>query len=71
MAALREKGIGSQVHYIPVHLLPYYREKYQYSMGDFRESENFYLQELSLPLYPSMTECDISTVVSGVLQCIK
>ena len=71
MAALRKKGIGSQVHYIPVHLLPYYREKYQYSMGDFRESENFYLQELSLPLYPSMTECDISTVVSGVLQCIK
>ncbi|MBN1881987.1 MAG: UDP-4-amino-4,6-dideoxy-N-acetyl-beta-L-altrosamine transaminase [Deltaproteobacteria bacterium] len=55
MLLLRDKGIGSQVHYIPVHYLGYYRKKFGYSPGDYPNAERFYEKELSLPIFPKLT----------------
>lgn len=71
MGELKEVGIGTQVHYIPVHMQPYYREKLGYGAGDFPEAEKFYEQELSLPLYPDLTDEDIKHVIGTVKKCIK
>lgn len=52
---LHESGIGVNVHYIPVHLQPYYR-RLGFARGDFPAAENYYHQGVSLPLFPAMTE---------------
>ncbi|MFA7148230.1 MAG: UDP-4-amino-4,6-dideoxy-N-acetyl-beta-L-altrosamine transaminase [Syntrophomonadaceae bacterium] len=52
---LRQHNIGVQVHYIPVHLQPYYRRCFGYKPGDFPKAENFYAREISLPLFPGLT----------------
>jgi UDP-4-amino-4,6-dideoxy-N-acetyl-beta-L-altrosamine transaminase len=51
---LRAAGIGVNVHYIPVHLQPYYRDQ-GFIAGDFPEAEAYYAQAISLPLFPAMT----------------
>ncbi|WP_296255922.1 MULTISPECIES: UDP-4-amino-4,6-dideoxy-N-acetyl-beta-L-altrosamine transaminase [unclassified Pseudomonas] len=51
---LRAAGIGVNLHYIPVHLQPYYRDL-GFKVGDFPEAEAYYAQAISLPLYPAMT----------------
>lgn len=66
MQELREQGIGTQVHYIPVHLLPYYRRHFGFKEGDFPVSEDYYNHCLSIPLYPKMTMDDIHRVVEAV-----
>lgn len=53
---LREHNVGVQVHYIPVHLQPYYRRRFGYKPGDFPKAEYFYAQEISLPLFPGLTQ---------------
>ena len=53
--ALRKAGIGVNVHYIPVHLHPYYRNL-GFKMGDFPQAEAYYASALTLPLFSSMTE---------------
>jgi UDP-4-amino-4,6-dideoxy-N-acetyl-beta-L-altrosamine transaminase len=61
MEALRAHGIGTQVHYIPVHLQPYYRRRY----GDLRlpGAETYYARCLSLPLFPAMADGEVDRVV--------
>ena len=61
MRRLREKGIGSQVHYIPVPWQPYYRKNSP--AHDFPGAEAYYERCLSLPLYPAMSEDDVRRVV--------
>lgn len=68
MQELREKGIGTQVHYIPAHLLPYYQENFGFKEGDFPVSEDYYLHCLSIPLYPKMTADDIDRVIAAVTE---
>ncbi|MGE5418066.1 MAG: UDP-4-amino-4,6-dideoxy-N-acetyl-beta-L-altrosamine transaminase [Acidobacteriota bacterium] len=63
---LRENGIGVQVHYVPIHLHPYYRNKYGYQPGDFPITESFYAREVSLPMFPGLTDSDIEYVVKIV-----
>jgi dTDP-4-amino-4,6-dideoxygalactose transaminase len=62
--ALRERGVGSQVHYIPVHRQPYYRERY----GDLSlpGAEAWYARCLSLPLYPGMADEDVGRVAEAL-----
>lgn len=60
---LRRAGIGAQVHYIPVHLQPYYREAFGYKKGDFKLAEEYYRQTISIPLYPAMKRKDIYYVI--------
>jgi UDP-4-amino-4,6-dideoxy-N-acetyl-beta-L-altrosamine transaminase len=52
---LRAAGIGVNVHYIPVHLQPYYRDL-GFAAGDFPQAEAYYAQAISLPLFPAMTD---------------
>jgi len=63
---LRERGIQTQVHYIPVHLQPYYRKTLHTGWGDCPESESYYRRCLSIPLHPSMTDQDVNHVVSQI-----
>ncbi len=60
--ALRDKGIGVNLHYIPVHTHPYYK-KMGFSYGDFPESERYYREAISLPMFHAMTEEQQNTVV--------
>lgn len=61
--ALRAKQIFCQVHYIPVHLQPYYRKNFGYKPGDFPVAEAFYTDEISIPIFPSLTEENVEYVV--------
>ena len=60
---LRAHNIGSQVHYIPVHLQPYYRRRFGYKLGDFPKTENFYAREISLPIFPGLTSVQQEYVI--------
>jgi len=69
--ALRAKGIGVQVHYIPVHLHPYYRDHLNTKEGMFPDAEAFYRSEISLPLFPQMRETDVRRVVRTLEEVIR
>jgi len=62
--ALRDRGVGTQVHYIPVHRQPYYRERY--GDLDLPGAEAWYARCLSLPLYPGMADEDVGRVVEAL-----
>ena len=64
-AALRADGIGVNVHYIPVHLQPYYRDL-GFGPGDFPEAERYYDRAISLPLYAGLSDADQDTVVAAL-----
>jgi dTDP-4-amino-4,6-dideoxygalactose transaminase len=66
MAELREKGVGTQVLYIPVYLQPWYQQTYGYEAGKCPKAEAYYLKSLSLPLYPAMSDDDVETVIASV-----
>lgn len=68
---LRENGIFAQVHYIPVHLMPYYQNNLGYKKGDYPLTESHYGRVLSLPIYPSMTDEDVELVLRKVREIIK
>ena len=61
--ALYAAGIGCSVHYIPLHLHPYWRERYDLKAEDFPHSQHAYERMVSLPLYTRMTEADVHRVV--------
>jgi len=64
---LREAGLGVNVHYIPVHLQPYYQDKFGCKEGDFPEAETYYHGAITLPLFPTMSDDDIQYVIDVVL----
>jgi UDP-4-amino-4,6-dideoxy-N-acetyl-beta-L-altrosamine transaminase len=64
MAKLRERGIGSQVHYIPVHHQPYYRSRY--GALNLPGADAYYARCLSLPLFPAMADSDVDRVVAAL-----
>ena len=66
---LREMGIGVNLHYIPVHLHPYYREL-GFSKGQFPVSEAYAQSAISIPMYPTLTEEDRHTVVNSIKQIL-
>ena len=63
---LREQGIFAQVHYIPCHLMPYYRQ-FGWKEGDFPHAEQYYRQCLSLPVYPTLTNEEQRFVIQTIL----
>jgi len=67
---MREKGLGVQVHYIPVYWHPYYQEL-GYKKGICPTSEDFYQREISIPLYPSITSQDVNYVIKTIFDIIK
>ncbi len=68
-AVAKKKGIGLQVHYIPVYNQPYYRGL-GYKKGLCPNAEDFYRREISIPMYPSMTDKDIGYVTKELLDVI-
>ncbi len=69
MGKLRDKGIGSQVHYIPVHLQPYYLNRY--GKISLPGAEAIYEELLSLPLFPGMKLADVDRVVDALSEIIQ
>ncbi|MBI2094413.1 MAG: DegT/DnrJ/EryC1/StrS aminotransferase family protein, partial [Candidatus Omnitrophica bacterium] len=64
--ALRAEGIGSAVHFPPIHLHPYYRERFGYQMGDYPVAEAVSKRLLTLPLFQAMMEEDVEDVLTSV-----
>ena len=64
-ARLRELGVGVNLHYIPVHLQPYYR-KFGFSEGDFPNAECYYHRAISLPIYPNLSSGQQDQVIRAV-----
>ena len=64
---LRLEGLGVQVHYIPVYLQPYY-QKLGYRRGSCPVSEDFYHREISIPMYPALSDGDVNQVISKVFK---
>jgi perosamine synthetase len=64
--ALRAENLGVNVHYIPVHLHPYYRERFCYVGGEFPIAEKAYSQLISLPMFHGMSDEDVSDVIEAV-----
>jgi UDP-4-amino-4,6-dideoxy-N-acetyl-beta-L-altrosamine transaminase len=62
---LRSKNIYSQIHYIPCHLMPYYRQ-FGWNEGDFPNSENYYNHCISLPMYPTLTKAEQDYVLEEI-----
>ncbi len=67
---LRERGLGVQVHYIPVHLQPFYR-KMGYRSGDFPEAEAYYERAISIPIYPALKMAQVREVARKVIKVLK
>jgi perosamine synthetase len=63
---LRKRNIGSSVHFIPLHIHPYYRDLYGYVPEDFPVAYREYQREISLPIYPVMSDEDVESVVAAV-----
>ncbi len=68
---LKTLNIGSSVHFIPVHLHPYYRETFSYKKGDLPNAEYLFEQMVSLPLFPKMAERDVQDVIHAVTTIIE
>jgi dTDP-4-amino-4,6-dideoxygalactose transaminase len=69
--ALREKQIGTSVHFIPLHLHPYYRDKFGYKPADFPNASRAFERIISLPIYPKMTEGNVRDVIVAVRQIVQ
>jgi UDP-4-amino-4,6-dideoxy-N-acetyl-beta-L-altrosamine transaminase len=69
-AKLQAANIGVNVHYIPVHLQPYYKQL-GYKLGDFPNAESYYSSALSLPLYPNLKEAEQDYVITTVLKALS
>ena len=66
--ALSERGIGTGVHFIPLHLHPYYRDTYHFSAEAFPVAYREYLRALSLPIYSRMDDEEVARVIEAVKQ---
>jgi len=68
---LQNLHYAPMVHYIPVHLLKYYKKRYGTKRGDFPNAEEFYDRAISIPLYPSLTDSEVEQVVSDIVNIVK
>lgn len=68
IAKLSEKGIGSSVHFIPLHEQPYWRNKYKLNNSDFPNASSYYFSAVSLPLYTKMSDANQDYVITTIHQ---
>ena len=66
MVALRDAGIGASVHFIPLHLHPYYKRR-GWAPGDLPVATREYERAFSLPIWPGMTDADVTRVTDAVI----
>lgn len=67
---LKKENIGASVHFIPLHLHPFYRQVYGYRPEDFPAATRAFEQIVSLPIYPKMTESDVQDVIEAVRRIV-
>lgn len=68
---LKARGIGSSVHFIPLHLHPYYRDRFGWTSDDLPVASRVYPRLVSLPLYPRMTEAEVERVIDTVTDVVR
>jgi dTDP-4-amino-4,6-dideoxygalactose transaminase len=68
---LAKRNIGASVHFIPIHLHPYYRDRYGFKPQDFPVAYRNYLRLLSLPLNPRLSDQDVADVIEAVLDVVR
>jgi dTDP-4-amino-4,6-dideoxygalactose transaminase len=68
---LKIRNIGASVHFIPVHMHAYYRDKYGYKPADFPVALRSYERIVSLPLYPRLTDGDVRDVIGAVTDIVR
>ena len=68
---LASRGVSTSVHFIPVHLHPYYRDRYGFKPQDFPVAFAEYERLVSLPLHPRLTDDDVAQVVSAVTDVVS
>lgn len=67
---LKNLGVVFQVHYIPVHLQPFYKKTFGFKTGDFPIAEKFYERELSIPIYPTLTKGDLNKISKAIIKAL-
>jgi UDP-4-amino-4,6-dideoxy-N-acetyl-beta-L-altrosamine transaminase len=68
---LKEKQLGVNVHYIPVHLQPYYAKTFGFAPGDYPQAEAYYSRAISIPMFPRMTDNEVARVIAAVRETIR
>ena len=68
---LKQQGIGTSVHFIPLHLHPFYRDNYTYGQNEFPVANSAFERIVSLPIYPKMTETNVKHVIEVVTNVIQ
>ena len=71
ITALKDEGIGTSVHFIPLHLHPYYREAFGYKPEDFPTATRVFERIISLPIYPAMSEQSVQRVIAAVTEVVE
>jgi dTDP-4-amino-4,6-dideoxygalactose transaminase len=66
MSALQSENIGAGVHYVSIHLHPYYRDRYGFAEEDFPNAADVSRRTFSLPLSPKLTDGDVEDVITAV-----
>jgi dTDP-4-amino-4,6-dideoxygalactose transaminase len=69
--ALARRGIGTSVHFIPLHLMPYYRDRYGLKAEDLPQSLARFRETVSLPIWPGMTSGQVDRVIRGVIETLQ
>jgi perosamine synthetase len=69
-AALRQRGLGVNVHYMPVYLHPFYRKRLGYQIGECPLAEEAFASVISLPIFPRMSDQDVLNVIEAVLEVV-
>jgi len=68
---LKARNIGTSVHFIPIHLHPYYRDKYGFAPEDFPVAYSNFKRLVSLPLYPRLSDGDVDDIIGAVGEVVK
>jgi perosamine synthetase len=68
---LKKQGIGTSVHFIPLHLHPYYSNNTTYAHENFPIANQSFRRIISLPIYPKMTDVDVQRVIEVVTRLIQ
>ena len=70
-ARLKEKGIGTSVHFIPIHKHSYYKKRYNYKEEKYPIANKVFKKSLSLPIYPDLSDDDVEFIIENVLKYVK
>lgn len=71
ISKLKELGVNASVHFIPLHLHPFYRQAWGYKPGDLPQAETQYMRSLSLPIFPGMTDAERDHVIESVAATVR